>query len=1484
MPDAAPIPYDRLGEYRIVREVGRGGMGVVYEAMQESLQRRAALKVLPLTPNLTDDHVRRFQREASAAASLTHPNCVTVYGVGQDQGVHFIAMEFIDGESLDRRIKRMPDGLPFDEVCEIGLQVASGLAAAHEAGVLHRDVKPSNLMVLSAPDASRGAISATAATVQIDPAKKTDSTTGTRQGVRVKVTDFGLAKPIDDVTMTASGSILGTPMYMSPEQVRGEELDGRSDVYSLGMVLYEAVTAFPPFLTANSHNVLRKVTDEEPPRPRRWRRSIPRDLETVILKAIEKDRGRRYATAGDLEADLRRVLAGEAILARPVGPIGRLVRRAARNPLLAAVVTGVLIVGLGVGGAGLWKGGRASQEARAERRYADATALRTQGRSADAIAALQEAVRLAPGHVKAWRDLGSILLKERREGEARDALRKAVELRRTDAAAWAELARAEARCGDPAAGLRAADEAIRLAPESPGPLEARAEVWEVRGEVEKALVDRQRATGLATAEWGRLLVEVDGLLAAGKAAESVRRLAAFPADQRAGAAWQYRRGLAYADLSPGADAALLSALDRDGMTVRTEGMEPGPALAARAEEDLAAAAATGVAEPRLHVARASLARARGDREAALALWGKVLEAAPEDLEALRASASIAEELFRWIEVRRLLDRVLATAPDDAVAHLGRGRAFVLERMVACGLIVRKVPARDFRMFDASFVVGDDADAQQALGDLGGAIQANHETHRARIYRAALLSAMGRPVEAVAELDAALTARPDDVDTLAAKGIVLNLAGRHDEAEAIAAKLVAAKPASIEGWSIRTAIAVTRGDQAALSEASSKLIDAAMKDPSSWKDVFDFDDADPAAHGRFGITLADIGDGHRRFAREDLHLFVEALGSADERTVGLAENVLWKSGPRAVAALEAARPAGPAIDRSRRLLEAIRKAVEEEEDAAVRAFVDDTLRAQMTGNFAGAPAAPSAGDGGRVADAMVRYVRRRPTEDCKVLLYTVFTIDPERAGERAVKLLTEAPRELVLEVVRIYGFVAANQAASPPAEILAFTESPDAEIRALAIQQFAGVVGLQLEEAARRGFRESADHWQEYATALYIMDSTEGMEDLVESCEETEDPARRVQTLAFLARARDPRVLPLAREAMSGDDDPALSYAIHAIGWVGDREDVERLVELLESKDSEVVSSAAVALGRLGYSEAVDPLKRALVAWPAGAAKPAGVTAGPPDLAVSLALAALGREEAADGLRVYTEGASALLYLLASQRLAEPALPELSAAWLRQYRASSGPQRVLSLVPLSVCAGPAEVPGLLEEVPNVSSAQERQMLVTALAEAGDPAAAPALEAFARDPAGIDLELTLAWALGRCGKPPVPSERVRRLARNRSGLLHADEVLARAGDEGALAYLRSIIRGEVRFRGLFMESLAGIQAGPSIRLQAAQALALCGDRGGKLALAGMLDSRDVMERRRAWATLVRATGLEVPYRPLATRDALEKGKAAWVEALR
>ncbi len=322
-----------LGDFRILREVGRGGMGVVYEAEQLSLRRRVALKVLAFAAVLDPRHLQRFQNEARAAACLHHPNIVPVHGVGADRGVHYYAMQFIEGPTLasliqdlrwQRRLRRdketgrqgdketeivgpppaAPPGpdraasvslspcLPvslsdfFRTAARLGVQAAEALEHAHQAGVVHRDVKPANLMV----DA-RG---------------------------NLWVTDFGLAVCQAEAGVTRSGDLIGTLRYMSPEQALGRRgaLDHRTDVYSLGATLYELLTLEPAFGGDDRQDLLRRIAAEEPRPARRVNPAVPADLETVVAKAMAKAPEDRYATAQDLADDLRRFLEDRPVRAR----------------------------------------------------------------------------------------------------------------------------------------------------------------------------------------------------------------------------------------------------------------------------------------------------------------------------------------------------------------------------------------------------------------------------------------------------------------------------------------------------------------------------------------------------------------------------------------------------------------------------------------------------------------------------------------------------------------------------------------------------------------------------------------------------------------------------------------------------------------------------------------------------------------------------------------------------------------------------------------------------------------------------------------------------------------------------------------------------------------------------------------------------------------------------------------------------------------
>jgi serine/threonine protein kinase len=349
-PASAPAADGRLeplGDFEIVREIGRGGMGVVYEAVQRSLGRRVALKVLPFAATMDPRHLQRFHNEARAAASLHHPHIVPVYAVGQERGVHFYAMQFIDGRTLaDVIVGRSAAGpagpaeptsayppvsaadtapaaaadtsmVPrnpafFRRVAEWGVQAAEALEYAHALGVVHRDVKPANLMV----DA---------------------------QGT-LWVTDFGLARISADSGLTMTGDLLGTLRYMSPEQALAKHglVDHRTDVYALGATLYELLTGRPSVDGKDRAEVLRKLIFEEPAPPRSLDRSLPADLETVVLKALAKEPRERYATAKALADDLRRFLEDKPILAKPPTRRQRLVKWGRRHK--SVVVSGVALL------------------------------------------------------------------------------------------------------------------------------------------------------------------------------------------------------------------------------------------------------------------------------------------------------------------------------------------------------------------------------------------------------------------------------------------------------------------------------------------------------------------------------------------------------------------------------------------------------------------------------------------------------------------------------------------------------------------------------------------------------------------------------------------------------------------------------------------------------------------------------------------------------------------------------------------------------------------------------------------------------------------------------------------------------------------------------------------------------------------------------------------------------------------------------------
>jgi len=274
----------RLGRYEIRSKLGAGGMGEVYLAQDSQLRRPVALKVLPQEFTKDDDRLRRFEQEAHAASALNHPYIITIHEIGSEGDTHFIATEFIDGESLRQRIKR--ERLKLGEALEISVQVASAMSAAHEAGIIHRDIKPENIML--------------------------------RRDGYAKVLDFGLAKLTEKssthratdsdastLLQTDPGTILGTAQYVSPEQARALPVDERTDIWSLGVVLYEMVAGRAPFLGETVSHVIVSILENHPARLKQFRPDAPIELERIVEKALAKDREARYQTVKDLMIDLR---------------------------------------------------------------------------------------------------------------------------------------------------------------------------------------------------------------------------------------------------------------------------------------------------------------------------------------------------------------------------------------------------------------------------------------------------------------------------------------------------------------------------------------------------------------------------------------------------------------------------------------------------------------------------------------------------------------------------------------------------------------------------------------------------------------------------------------------------------------------------------------------------------------------------------------------------------------------------------------------------------------------------------------------------------------------------------------------------------------------------------------------------------------------------------------------------------------------------
>lgn len=339
-----------VGDYEILGEVARGGMGVIYRARRRGLNRVVALKMILAGEYAGEEAQQRFRLEAEAIARLEHPNVIRIYDVGEYESRMYFVLEFIDGPNLHRQLNGKP--LPATTAARLVETLAKAMAFVHARGIVHRDLTPSNVLLSRAP-------------MESDRSGKSSHPSEAWDHWTLKITDFGLAKRLDDdAGRTRTGVVMGTPSYMAPEQASATkaEIGPACDIYALGAILYEMLCGRPPFIGDTALATLEQVLQDEPVAPRRLQPRLPRDLETICLRSLEKSPLRRYSSTDELAQDLGRFLRGEPIQARPLGVTQRAWRWSRRRPALAALISVSMLSALLFAGFGWWSNARITQE------------------------------------------------------------------------------------------------------------------------------------------------------------------------------------------------------------------------------------------------------------------------------------------------------------------------------------------------------------------------------------------------------------------------------------------------------------------------------------------------------------------------------------------------------------------------------------------------------------------------------------------------------------------------------------------------------------------------------------------------------------------------------------------------------------------------------------------------------------------------------------------------------------------------------------------------------------------------------------------------------------------------------------------------------------------------------------------------------------------------------------------------------------------